>query len=225
MTVLDETPWDYYYDGTGKAAPITALDVTEDEHTTCPGAAAVVTPGWSGTAQVTHLCTDWQANGHTNHRAEAPRGPMSEEEKADRKRVIENNKAWRAATTVRQEWLTEFTRRKSAPKDAAAFLAASLTHAAYHLEDGMRDRKGLTTTIIGDTWKGETPTTTPRALVRAVSIALVGYEADYQDVHTWRGATDSHRLYLQTITAWGYTPSEVEAELLTDHDTTKDKDA
>jgi len=39
---------------------------------------------------------------------------MSEEQKADRRRVIENNKAWRSATTVRRAWLRGFTARKTA---------------------------------------------------------------------------------------------------------------
>lgn len=215
ITVLDETPWAYYYDGRGEAAPLSALDVESDDHGNCPGAAAVVTSRWGGEVAVTYLCTAWKANGHTNHRADTTAsGPMTEEEKAQRRTIIENNKAWRAATTVCREWLTEFSRRKSAPKDTASFLAECLARAGASVQDGMNDRQGITTELLGDNWRQATPAASPRALVRAASIALAGFEVQYADVHTWRTPNGGARLYLRTLAAWGYTPSDLEQTLL-----------
>jgi ParB family chromosome partitioning protein len=83
--------------------------LTEDAHAGCPGSAVSVevVRGWRGgpTVTTTWWCTDPDGNGH------APRwdrstssgsgtrqpGPMSEEEKAERRRVITNNKDWDSA--------------------------------------------------------------------------------------------------------------------------------
>ena len=51
---------------------------------------------------------------------------QDETRKAAKRLVIENNKAWRSAETVRREWLATFAQRKSAPKDAATFIATAL---------------------------------------------------------------------------------------------------
>src|SRR5699024_6673596 len=67
VIVLDETPWDYSYDGRGPVAPLDALGVDETEHATCPGHAAVVTATWDGESRTQYLCTDWRANDHENH--------------------------------------------------------------------------------------------------------------------------------------------------------------
>lgn len=219
VTVLDEVPWEYYYDGRGAAAPLSALDVDEDGHKDCPGAAAVVSATWRGEITTTYLCTAWKDNGHTNHLATTTSGPMSEDEKAERKTIVENNKAWRAATTVRRDWLTAFAQRTSAPKDAAALLAQCLTRAGASVQDGMNDRQGVTTDLLGQDWRSTTPTAIPRALVRAASIALAGFEVQYADVHTWRTPTGGARFYLRTITAWGYAPSDIENTLLATSDT------
>jgi hypothetical protein len=44
-----------------------------------------------------------------------------EQAKAERQRVLRNNKAWRASESVRRNWLKTFIARKSAPKGSASF--------------------------------------------------------------------------------------------------------
>ncbi|WP_299306070.1 ParB N-terminal domain-containing protein [uncultured Brachybacterium sp.] len=215
ITVLDETPWDYYYDGRGAAAPLRALDADEEQHTTCPGHAVIVTATWAGEAQTQEVCTDWKANGHKNHEAAAgSSGPLNEDEKAERRRVIEGNKEWRAATDVRRDWLRTFTQRKSAPKDAAATLARLLAQAPSRVHDGMNDRKGITTDLMGEGWRTSAPASSARASVYALTIALAGIEVIYADVQTWRNMTDTDLDYLAVLVAWGYTPCDLEQGLL-----------
>lgn len=219
VPILDETPWDYYYDGRGAAAPLTALDLDESEHATCPGHAAVVEQSWNA-GKVTYLCTDWKANGHENARAVAgASGTMTKDEKEDRRAVIENNKQWRAAAEVRADWLHTFAQRKSAPKDAASFILASLATASRAVEDGMSDRKGTTQKVVGADWRSTAEVSGPKALVRAVSIILAGHEQSYADVHTWRNVTATDARFLRTITSWGYTPSDVERATVLGEDT------
>ncbi len=62
-------------------------------------------------------------------------GPMSDEQKAARRRVIACNKAWDAAEPVRNEWLVNFLGRKSIPKDAASVIAVAFTRYGYELRD------------------------------------------------------------------------------------------
>ena len=42
-------------------------------------------------------------------------GPMTDEQKAERRTLIANDKAWASAEVVRREWLTEFLSRKTMP--------------------------------------------------------------------------------------------------------------
>ncbi|WP_344017093.1 hypothetical protein [Pseudonocardia xinjiangensis] len=63
---------------------------------------------------------------------------MSEAEKAERRRVIANNKDWDSATTVRRDWLrTTFLARKTAPKDAVRFIAATLGCGSHDVRKAM----------------------------------------------------------------------------------------
>jgi ParB family transcriptional regulator, chromosome partitioning protein len=114
-------------------------ELTEDAHASCPCHAAYVEihRSWDGTRTVrtTYLCTDPDTHGHlprwgnlSNSGTSLRPGPMSEAQKAQRRRVIANNKAWDSATTVRRDWLRHFLARKSAPKDAAQFIALHPEH-------------------------------------------------------------------------------------------------
>jgi len=64
---------------------------------------------------------------------------MSEDEreaaKAERRDVIESNKAWDSAETVRREWVRQFATRKTAPKVTSAFLATTLATNPSDLQD------------------------------------------------------------------------------------------
>jgi hypothetical protein len=58
-----------------------------------------------------------------------------EQAKAERQRVLRNNKAWRASESVRLNWLKTFIARKSAPKGAHRFVFAELAVGSYRLRD------------------------------------------------------------------------------------------
>ena len=104
---------------------------TEAEHATCPGHAAYVTTYYSGTPNVTYVCTNPKANGHALHSwngetrlpGQQPGGGMSEEQKAERKTLIANNKAWDSATGAARVDAESFLTRTNPPKGAETFLA------------------------------------------------------------------------------------------------------
>ncbi|MCP2313890.1 hypothetical protein FHR36_007089, partial [Kitasatospora paracochleata] len=97
--------------------------LTVEIHTqVCPSHGAAVDPD---TLEVTHVCTNWHAEGHRlteEHAAEleemgkTPVDPEAEKAKAKARR--EGNTAWRSARTVRQEVLRAAIAEKNLPEAA-----------------------------------------------------------------------------------------------------------
>lgn len=215
ITVLEDAPWGYYYDGRGAAAPLRSLDTDAEQHTTCPGHAVIVSAHSAEHVRTEEVCTDWKGNGHENRDAVAgASGPLDEAEKAERRRIIEGNKDWRAATDVRRDWLRSFAQRKSAPKDATATLARLLATTPSRVTDGLNDRKQITTDLLGEGWRETPPASTARATLYTLTIALAGIEVTYADVQTWRHMASTDLDYLATLVAWGYAPCDLEQSLL-----------
>ncbi|MFC4943795.1 hypothetical protein [Pseudonocardia sp. GCM10023141] len=105
------------------------------KHVSCPGHAAYVSTIWSSERQgqtfaAIFVCRDVVAHGHVDPPAASggagARSRMSEQDKAERKVVIERNRQWVSATTVRRDWLRSFVARKSAPVGAERFIATWL---------------------------------------------------------------------------------------------------
>lgn len=84
-----------------------------------------------------YVCTQWRGAGHVdlwNHGAASSKpkaADMSPEQReqarAERRGVIDSNKAWDTAEPVRRDWLAVFAARKTAPKGTSAFVARVLT--------------------------------------------------------------------------------------------------
>ena len=95
-------------------------------------------------------------------------GPMTEEQKAERREVVANNKAWDSATTVRRTWLTTFFARKTAPPDGARWIAETLA-------EGNRDVRKATGEVAGydslSTGSAVTRPAVPTPLQRRISAA------------------------------------------------------
>lgn len=184
-----------------------------------PGVAVYIAV-YSGEARAEYFVDDPDALGLTipehTHVSTPASGPMTDEQKAERKALITNNKEWDAAETVRREWLTGFLARKTLPKDAVAVVAASLAHGNHVISTSMGQGNTLAKTLLGmkkDTYGtslgvhlDEHPT---RALHVALAVTLGGIE-ETTDRWTWRNPNPVKARYLNTIAAWGYTLSPVE---------------
>jgi ParB family chromosome partitioning protein len=209
--------------------------LTVERHASCPGHAAYVKRAWGADkAETVYVCVHPKIHGHTDLHSRTPSGSgeLSDEVKAERRRVRENNEAWRSAEKVRRRWLRDFLARRTAPKGAAALVATALAHGEQalgrafgnrHLRaldlfrmDGMttddpdydstrRGMRGLTTLLDG--------VSEARALHVVLGIVLSAYE-DSWGTDTWRhpGAADVR--YLAFLMANGYEPSEVERLVL-----------
>lgn len=176
----------------------------------------------------TYGCTGWRGHAHhdrydygsgSSSKPKASEMSEADREKAKKARalVIENNKAWTSAESVRRDWLRDFTNRKTPPKGTAAFLATALcTDSSVVTSAGgnalAADWLGLKHTGYG--WADLSPAknaTENRALVIALTQILAGYESSLTK-DSWRsnGTNNSVGRYLRFIQTCGYTLSDVE---------------
>jgi ParB family chromosome partitioning protein len=160
------------------------------------------------------------------------RDPMTDEQKAERREVIENNKAWKSATTVRREWLKTFVARKTAPNGVERFVLSCLLAGDHVIKQAieahhpmLRELLGLASDEATPTWDAgrqeinqliqQVPGYSPkRAMVLTAALLLAAWEAK-TGTHTWRNPSSESRLCLGQMVEWGYEASEVEQLVLT----------
>lgn len=173
-----------------------------------------------------------QSEHHDPEQAAAAAEAEAEAKRVERRRVIENNKAWRSAETVRREWLAGFVTRKTAPKGAEAFICAAVVEGPHWLGSALDDRHAflrglLTGQEVRPAYTDEgrqqiealhtTQGTTKAQTMRTLAAIVAAWEA-HTDVHTWRGPDQWDRRVMAALTDWGYKPSEVEQLLLAEQD-------
>lgn len=171
---------------------------------------------------------DWKEKGFKAKREGAPKAPMTEEEKAERRTLIANNKAADAAQAVRREWVAALLAKKQAPKGWQRFLA--LAHTVHHytvndygndiVEELLSLPKPESKTAHAGYWalnRVAQHVTDHPARPEIVLIALVcaGFEGQLRR-DTWRDLRPAAaKFYLTQLAEWGYTLSEVEQIITT----------
>ncbi|MCD5348433.1 ParB N-terminal domain-containing protein [Agromyces sp. S2-1-8] len=197
--------------------------VDRDTLATLDGRAVLITGMWrvDDTPRFEYFLRGWKEAGYraaSAERASSNKGPMTDEQKAQRKALVANNKAWAAAEVVRREWLATFMSRKTLPKDAAQFIARGLTFHRGDVYRAMQEGNSLAHTLLGidpgSGWRAdklaEFVTANPtKAQHVSLAIVLGGIE-DNTDRGAWRYPEADKAAYLAQIAAWGYTLSEVE---------------
>lgn len=187
-------------------------------HMACAGRAVLIRADY-GTPTAAEVCTTPDAH-HVLHRgygaAPRPKGPMTDEEKAARKALIAGSKAWDAATTIRRTWLGGFFARKTMPKDAGVFVAATLTgrHRMVGEAQGevsVRDLLGIDPdNRHGDAGVADWVATHPtKAAHVSVAVVVAAYE-NTSSRDWWRYPNRDGAAYLTLLQAWGYVLSDVE---------------
>ena len=241
ITVVDEVPWTHQLRYLTSAE---GAELTEDAHRECPGHGAYLNLDWVQDEsadndveevgddhyrpvwQTVYVCTDPEANGHESSIRSASSTSQKpavdpEEAKKQRRRVIENNKAWRSAETVRREWLTNLLARKAPPKGALRFVLGELATAHWRLTNKIGQGHELACRLLGIDGGREAlgaamaAASDNRAQVIALALVLGAYE-DFTSVDTWRNPTPQDRDYLNTLVEWGYELSEIEVTVLGD---------
>lgn len=192
--------------------------ITSEYVTGKPGIAAYVRAWDAERVDVTFYVDDLDAAGlilRPGMVDSASKGPMTDEQKAERKTLIANNKEWDAAETVRREWVTTFLARKTLPKDATTVVATILATGRFTLGDSISHGNSMAKTVLGIDSTGidalgEYLTAHPnRALHVAVAVAFGGIEQQTSR-NTWRNPRTETATYLQIIHSWGYPLSPVE---------------
>ncbi|MFG1918062.1 ParB/RepB/Spo0J family partition protein [Micromonospora sp. NPDC048898] len=194
--------------------------VDAEAHRDCPGHAVRLFLAYDDRLTETSYCTDWRKYGHalpayavTSTRS----GPMTEEEKAERRRVIENNKAMEIANTVRREWLTTFLTAKTPPKGTAKLIAEMLADSGYVLATWVNGGRKMLDDLLSP-GKTKRPGT-KRVPARGVSdgrysvISLAAIAAANESGITrssWRAPDPTVGKWLQWCVANGFQVGEVE---------------
>ncbi|REF00553.1 ParB/RepB/Spo0J family partition protein [Thermomonospora umbrina] len=136
------------------AEPLTRLrhagrQLDPETHRTCPGSAVSI----SAHSHPVEYCTDPRAYGHTLPTSAAATAPPATSG-TERRLVIEGNKAWKASTPLRQQWLsTNLFARRRTPRDTTAFLAEELLRWPRILNEvfGTPSQRVLLTKLLGRT--------------------------------------------------------------------------
>jgi ParB family chromosome partitioning protein len=142
---------------------------------------------------------------------------MTEEQKAERKTLIENNKAMLSAQVVRREFVTGLLARKQAPKGWQYFTVHAITH---HPETASGYDGEVAAGMVGakvdeaKTWgwnplRTHVAKSTARPEFSLIALICAGYEKTIAK-DSWRSASQTHRDYLNQLVLWGYKASTVE---------------
>lgn len=190
-------------------------ELDDEQHQQCPGHTLYLRAarGEDGPEVLADAyCTGWKRHGHHhawNTSGGRAGGPMTEEEKEQRREVIRLNKEWDAAAGVRREFITALADRKTPPAGAPALIAKwvtdpmaprllSATEAAALL-----DRPKFAQEVTA------ARTTAARRTALTVAHLVISWEASTSR-QTWRSPGGWSRHMMQLLDGWGYTLSEVE---------------
>lgn len=186
------------------------------------GNAVYIETGYKGEHSTVPVIVGWKELGFTprysySSSSSANKGPMNDEQKAERKTLIANNKAMESATTVRREFVKTLLARKQAPKGWQYFTVHAITHHSETASgyDGEVAAEMVNAKTEGEKTWGWNPLrthvakSTTRPEFSLIALVCAGYEKTIAK-DSWRSPGQTHRDYLNQLVTWGYTPSEVE---------------
>ena len=222
-TVLTERQDYYSHPTTRRVDDLRTEDgqrVSDEDHAGCPGHAVAVFLSYHSHVPVEiAYCTDWKANGHatTSVNGTTTRsGKMTDEQKAERRTVIDNNKAMDAANTVRRKWAADLIAGSTEPKGSKRIIAEELAEPSYLLAVWVNGGRKMLDDILspGKTRRPGTKRVPARASeTRHTMIALASVIAAHESAitrSTWRNKDENAARYLKWCTLNGYEPGKVE---------------
>ncbi|UKA73447.1 ParB/RepB/Spo0J family partition protein [Arthrobacter sp. FW306-06-A] len=179
--------------------------------------AYVISTDYRGQPNAKPAITGWKELGFTpkyeryDGGRQAQTGPMTDEQKAERKTLIERNKAMVAATTVRREFVKSLLARKQAPKGWQYFTVHAITH---HSETASGYDGKVAAVMVGakveesNAWawnplRDHVGKTTTRPEFSLIALVCAGYEKTIAK-DSWRSPSQTHRDYLKQLVTWGY---------------------
>ncbi|MEW1812516.1 ParB/RepB/Spo0J family partition protein [Pseudarthrobacter phenanthrenivorans] len=200
--------------------------------------AVLISTDYAGRHTAHAVISGWKELGFTpkyeryDGGSQAQKGPMTEEQKAERKILIANNKAMESATKVRREWVKNLLTRKQAPKGWQYFTVHGITH---HPETASGYDGKVAAGMVGakaeesNAWawnplRDHVAKSTSRPEFSLIALVCAGYEKTISK-DSWRSPSEAHRDYLNQLVLWGYKPSPVEEMIIDSDKTAEDKAA
>lgn len=210
-------------------------ELSNDTHHDCPGRAVTIAPHWrvGDPPSIRHHCVDPEEHGHSLpplREAARTESETPEQRAAHRAEVIERNKQWRAAETVRREHVrTWLATAKPTPALTRWLLTEQLTAPAtgdHRLLEQLREL-GWASDVLRPapepspdtpTWPRpallhvHTAATGPRATIGVLTLLLADRELA-TGVHSWRNpspASTTARYLTFLAEHTGYTLGDVE---------------
>lgn len=190
--------------------------------------AVVLTVTYNNNAvSVRKVIANWEANGYTlqpyygGPSSSIQSGPMTEEQKEERRQVIKNNKLWDASTEVRQQWLMTLLSRKNPPTGWARFTATTLANYGNSVAKATAQKQELAAGLAGvkepsyRSYKELTDKTSTNPDTMVLAMMLAAHESDLSR-DSWRRPGQQAAYYLFQLQDWGYTLSDVES-IITDN--------
>jgi len=178
---------------------------------------AVPTPYGEPTKyKVAYALTNWADHGwYATDYGKPATGPLTDEQKAERRAFRENAKLWTAATHVRLDWVKDFLQRRTLPTDITnlpALLFASRDLIDYRTRKIARDLLGLADDYDAlKTFITGSPAHAPHVIT---ALAVAGFELNLDPKKGWATDDALTPLYLQQLSRWGYPLSELEENLV-----------
>lgn len=133
---------------------------------------------------------------------------QAEARKAERKNLIESNKAGDAANAVRREWIAQFLTRKRYDRQVLVYAATTLAIGGLDY-DGLRVARAFLPESAGT---GDVDQATRFLLAAALTMAEQGVEKDF-----WRSQREAFADHLRALATFGYEPCAPEVAFLKKH--------
>lgn len=207
--------------------------ISVGEHGSCPGHVAAMA-AYSPTLD--YYCEDPAAYGHatrsTAKASDSPAADASPDTSAQRRRVREGNKDWRAAEAARRKYLTSFLARKSLSREhsdaVARFSARAYLAMPRPLVKSPYGAAEMQRTLLGVSgmpdWDAETTRAGARRLALLTFAPVAGAYEQFMTDKTWRLDTDYEtradrphaRVWLSFCRDIGYPLSPIERAVIDD---------
>ena len=198
--------------------------ITPESHATCPGHIAVVEKDWSGVG-AEYFCTDPNGNGHRDRFKDrgTAAAPMSDEQKSERREVVANNRAWRAAEPVRHEFIKTLVARRTPPKGTLRWVTGAIVASPSLLD---RADEAFLATLLGTKpgshWQRSSgPSAAAAATEARLALVLLAQVAaaleQTMEQPCWRNSTPDQARYLTFLAEVGYATSDVEQLVIDAH--------
>lgn len=203
--------------------------LTPEGHAACPGHCAVVSE--SAPTNVGYYCLDPRRHGHrSRYGSGRPKGKMTDQEKAERRQVIENNKAWKAAEPVRRRHLQGLLASRKVPPGTLRYVVGEVLAAPDRVGEGadalLAQLLGVTASTgygrqVGSQLVGRLPDSRlPLGL-----LAQVAADNEHaMGTHTWRQRDIRAARWLSFLASVGYSLSDIEQQVIDQAEPASDDD-